>query len=94
MMALKRRAFLGGLAGILAGGVAPAAIGSGILMPVRRLVLPREATFMAFNGGPKCLLASDTLYVYIDGGYQPFQITSTRIALGVWVADGRIQVLG
>ena len=34
---MKRRGFL---AGILAAGFAPAVVGSGILMPVRRLVVP------------------------------------------------------
>lgn len=33
-----RRGFLGGLAGVLAAGFAPAAIGSGVLMPVRQVV--------------------------------------------------------
>jgi hypothetical protein len=40
-MGLSRRGFLGGLAGILAAGVAPAAVGSGILMPVRQVIAPR-----------------------------------------------------
>jgi hypothetical protein len=35
-----RRGFLGGLAGVLAAGFAPAAIGSGVLMPVRKIVAP------------------------------------------------------
>jgi hypothetical protein len=34
-----RRGFLGGLAGVLAAGFAPAAIGSGLLMPVRKIAL-------------------------------------------------------
>lgn len=33
---MTRRGFLAGMAGILAAGVAPAVIGSGILMPVRQ----------------------------------------------------------
>lgn len=37
-MSLSRRSFLKGIAGILASGIAPAAIGSGILMPVRTIV--------------------------------------------------------
>ena len=36
----SRRGFLKGMAGILAAGVAPAAIGSGILMPIRNLWTP------------------------------------------------------
>lgn len=36
-MELTRRGFLKGMAGILAAGVAPAAVGSNILMPVRKL---------------------------------------------------------
>lgn len=35
---MNRRGFLGGLAGILAAGVAPAAVGSSIIMPVRSIV--------------------------------------------------------
>jgi hypothetical protein len=34
---MQRRSLLGGLAGCLAAGFAPAAIGSGILMPVRKI---------------------------------------------------------
>ncbi len=41
-MSTTRRGFL---AGILAAGFAPAAIGSGILMPVRSIVTPRDAVF-------------------------------------------------
>lgn len=37
---MERRDFLKGMAGILAAGFAPAAIGSNILMPVRTLALP------------------------------------------------------
>lgn len=36
-----RRTFLGGLAGILASGIAPAAAASGVLMPVRKIIVPR-----------------------------------------------------
>jgi hypothetical protein len=36
-----RRNFLTGLAGILASGFAPAAVGSGVLMPVRKVWTPR-----------------------------------------------------
>lgn len=35
-----RRAFLGGMAAILASRMAPASAGSGILMPVREIVKP------------------------------------------------------
>jgi hypothetical protein len=35
-----RRGFLAGLAGILASGFAPAAVGSQVLMPVRKIVTP------------------------------------------------------
>ena len=37
---MHRRRFLQGLAGILASGVAPAVLPSGILMPVRKLWTP------------------------------------------------------
>ncbi len=39
---MNRRGFLKGLAGIFAAGVAPAVVGSDILMPVRDLVLPSQ----------------------------------------------------
>jgi hypothetical protein len=45
---VNRRGFLGGLAGILAAGVAPAAVGSQILMPVRRIAVP-ESGLVAFT---------------------------------------------
>lgn len=38
---MNRRGFL---AGILASGFAPAAVGSGVLMPVRRILLPGDLT--------------------------------------------------
>lgn len=37
---LKRRSFL---ASILAAGVAPAFVGSGVLMPVKRILVPQQA---------------------------------------------------
>jgi hypothetical protein len=40
---MNRRNLLAGLAGILAAGFAPAAIGSGVLMPIRQLSMPRDA---------------------------------------------------
>lgn len=39
---MDRRGFLKGLAGILAAGVAPAVLPSGIIMPVRRLITNAE----------------------------------------------------
>jgi hypothetical protein len=36
---MQRRSFLGGLAGCLAAGFAPAAVGSNILMPTKRLLV-------------------------------------------------------
>lgn len=39
-MEMTRRVFLKGMAGILAAGVAPAVVGSNILMPVRRIWTP------------------------------------------------------
>lgn len=41
---MNRRGFLGGLAGILAAGVAPVVMPAGILMPTRKLLLPTTAT--------------------------------------------------
>lgn len=61
---MNRRIFLKGIAGILAAGVAPAAIGSNILMPVRSLVLP--AAMLTLYGDD---LHDDTtaLQALIDG---------------------------
>lgn len=39
---MNRRNFLGGMAGILAAGFAPAAIGSGVLMPARKILVPED----------------------------------------------------
>lgn len=39
---MNRRGFLKGLGGIFAAGVAPAVVGSDILMPVRKLVVPDD----------------------------------------------------
>lgn len=41
---MDRRQVLQGLAGILACGVAPAYAGSGVLMPIKQLILPRLVT--------------------------------------------------
>lgn len=38
---MNRRLFLQGMAGILAAGVAPAFVGSNILMPVRKIIVPQ-----------------------------------------------------
>ena len=42
---MSRRSFLQGMAAILAAGVAPAAVGSGILMPVRKIWTTRRSGF-------------------------------------------------
>ncbi len=47
---MQRRTFLKGMAGILAAAVAPAYIGSKILMPVRELVVPNEKWFTHGSG--------------------------------------------
>lgn len=39
-MTLQRRNFIGGIAGILAAGFAPSIVGSDILMPTRKVILP------------------------------------------------------
>lgn len=44
-----RRGFLRGMAGILAAGVAPAVIGSEILMPVRKLWTPPQS-YVFYDG--------------------------------------------
>lgn len=80
---IGRRNFLKGMAGILAASVAPAAIGSGILMPVRQIWTPSttvvhpfptfQARFMGWsitNTGPGALTLKG-LYdreLYVDAG--------------------------
>ena len=41
---MDRRGFLRGMSGILASGIAPAVIGGGVLMPVRRILMPQPLT--------------------------------------------------
>lgn len=41
-MEMTRRGFLKGLAGILAAGVAPAVLPSGVIMPIKKLWVPEE----------------------------------------------------
>lgn len=48
---MNRRGFLRGIAGILAAGVAPAVIGSNILMPVRKILLPDSVQSVAYFNG-------------------------------------------
>ena len=50
-MEMTRRGFLKGMAGILAAGVAPAFIGSKILMPVRELWKPSPQIWTHPEGG-------------------------------------------
>lgn len=45
-----RRGFLRGLAGILAAGVAPAFIGSKILMPVKQIAIPTTKEIWRYGG--------------------------------------------
>ena len=52
---MKRRGFLKGMAGILASGFAPALLPSGILMPVRKLILPEISGFSLMPPGPTLL---------------------------------------
>lgn len=42
---MKRRAFLAGMAGILASGVAPGVGHTGIVMPVRRIIAPPSLAY-------------------------------------------------
>ncbi len=68
---MNRRGFL---AGILATGVAPAVVGSGILMPVRRVVTPELYVFEA----------SREIYIgpvgfFFDGVQWPSEVLCDRI---------------
>ncbi|MGE4243704.1 twin-arginine translocation signal domain-containing protein [Ramlibacter sp.] len=57
-----RRSFL---AGILAAGVAPAAVGSGILMPVRKIVMPGDVLWRL----PRDVLDAAYVLRIRPGGY-------------------------
>ena len=70
---VSRRGFLKGMAGILAAGVAPAAIGSGILMPVRSLWTPASYA-------PR-LTAYCTGWSITNNGNEILKIT------GIWTDD-------
>lgn len=68
---MQRRSFLAGMTGILASGIAPAAIGSGILMPSRKIIVP-EPSIQVYSGdedarrftrGHIALLSADTLTI-------------------------------
>lgn len=66
---MNRRGFL---AGILAAGVAPAVVGSGILMPVRALIVPRTdvLTLDAIRRARERLLeniVNPPVLVYLNG---------------------------
>jgi hypothetical protein len=64
---MNRRNLLAGLAGIFAGGLAPAAIGSGVLMPVRRTLVYGLPGYPA----PPWTPMSANLWYYSDGsGFQ------------------------
>lgn len=54
---MDRRNFISGLAGILASGFAPASVASGVLMPVRRIVVPY--TYSISPRAPLCLIMED-----------------------------------
>lgn len=56
-----RRGFLGGLAGILAAGFAPAAIGSQVLMPVRQIITPPRIASVTRVGEAGCLHSSSLI---------------------------------
>jgi hypothetical protein len=82
-MSTTRRGFL---AGILASGFAPAAIGSGILMPVKQLLLPpqkivpAEVTMIAAG-----LRRGDVFTIFgVDGAFVVKDIKGGVASLSPW----------
>ena len=68
---MNRRGFLQGLAGILASGVAPAAIGSNVLMPIRKLWTPPAMAWTAFvENGSKFVIYVQAVSAE-DGRWMP-----------------------
>ena len=85
---IARRGFLGA---ILAAGVAPAAVGSGILMPVRRLIVPNSEIIDSIIALGKMLDQQDVpdahrVVVGYDFGKSDFsaECWATRDANGNW----------
>jgi len=72
---VKRRSFLKGMAGILAAGLAPAAIGSKILMPVRKVIAP--AAYVEIRNG-------DKIYTFTESG--TFVVTDPTSVEMRWIA--------
>lgn len=88
---MNRRSFL---ASILASGFAPAAIGSGVLMPVRQLVLPADARFLLFKH-PITALAGDVLRLTCNSDLHgestaSYSLHRAGVFRGAWVARGQI----
>jgi hypothetical protein len=77
---MDRRVFLTGMAGILASGFAPAAIGSSVLMPVRRPLAPLRWEFVlpwSFEG-TTVIAQSRYLIVPLDNGEPRVQHAPAR----------------
>lgn len=74
---MKRRSFL---ANILAAGVAPAAIGSGILMPVKQIIIPQH--YKSLRGGERKF----GLYTVDEAGLHAecATIAESRLLLDDW----------
>lgn len=67
---MRRRELLGGLAGILASGIAPAgfssAVAGGILMPIRQIIMPPSVPWSpdtVLNGSPLFMTSGDNLQI-------------------------------
>lgn len=57
---MNRRNFITGMAGILASGFAPAVIGSGVLMPVRKIFVPPP---LSINMIPRTVISIRDAYM-------------------------------
>lgn len=77
---MNRRRFLRGIAGILAAGVAPAAVGSGVLMPIKTLWTPPVNTLDDYEEGRW----EPSLYVPED------QVARYRGMIGTYTKTGKI----
>jgi len=78
------------MAGILAAGFAPAAIGSGVLMPVRKIIvpaplLPPSLTITVSPGS--CLMVGDTIMLMDGRGRVPYTVTRSVVTnIGGWLS--------
>ena len=82
---MNRRRFLTGMAGMLAAGVAPAVLPSGIIMPVKKLLVPSGMQIMHhYDGLRSCVTVVfhkwDMEFFYDNETPKPFPLAFVRPA--------------